>query len=129
MSARVTALQLRYHITDSKPTASATGSANRSLSSDVDGSSPDGIGLSTGAKAAVGTVIPLLFILEAPAAFLLWRRRKQRGLAAIHSKGFMDEFDLKMSYEIITQHPYKGPQSEPNVSHAAASRRIYSSHG
>ncbi|KAJ4378535.1 hypothetical protein N0V86_006241 [Didymella sp. IMI 355093] len=63
-------------------------------------------GLSTGAKAAIGTVIPLVFIIGALAAFLLWRRRKQKKAAAAMSKDFADGHETKRSYEKVPQESF-----------------------
>jgi hypothetical protein len=52
-------------------------------------------------------VIPLLFLLGALAAFLLWRRRKQKKAAvAATSKDFADGHETKRSYEEVPQEPF-----------------------
>lgn len=108
VSARVTALQLRYQPSDIGQTASASGSATgsgvSSTSTSGSGSGPGDDGLSVGAKAAIGTVIPLVFILGALAAFLLWRRRKHRKAAATLAKSSMDGGDKKHSFDEVFQH-------------------------
>lgn len=109
-SARVTALQLRFQASDTGGTAramgSTTSSTEASTSSPGAGSGIGHGGLSPGAKAAIGTVIPLVFILVALAAFLLWRRRKQKKVAAAAmAKGFADEHETKRSYEKVSQEP------------------------
>jgi hypothetical protein len=77
----VAALQLRYQASDvgsaSVTGASPTGTSGTGSSSNGGGSG----GLSTAAKAALGTVIPLVFILGALAFAVLWRRRKQKKAA------------------------------------------------
>lgn len=113
-SARVTALQLRFQATDTGGTASATGSTTSITGTSTSDSSAGGgsgsRGLSTGAKAAIGTVIPLVFILGALAAFLLWRRRKQKkAAAAVMAKGLADEHETKRSYEKVPQEPFTNP--------------------
>jgi hypothetical protein len=113
-SARVTALQLRYQASDTGGSASVTGSATSSTGSSTASNSNSagpgdgsGGGLSTGAKAAIGTVIPLVFLLGALAAFLLWRRRKQKkAAAAATSKDFADGHETKRSYEKVPQEPF-----------------------
>ena len=113
-TARVTALQLRYQASDTGGTASATRSAtssggtNSASSTNSAGQGSGGSGgLSTGAKAAIGTVIPLVFILGVLAAFLLWRRRKQKkAAAAATSKDFADVHEMKRSYEKVPQEPF-----------------------
>ncbi|KAF3040789.1 hypothetical protein E8E11_002481 [Didymella keratinophila] len=113
-SARVTALQLRYQASDTGGTASITGSATSgtgtstasSTNSAGQGSGSSG-GLSTGAKAAIGTVIPLIFILGALAAFLLWRRRKQKkAAAAAMPKDLADGHETKRSYKKVPQESF-----------------------
>jgi hypothetical protein len=78
----VAALQLRYGgtgavitwTTGSGNSPSSTG--NSSISNLNNGDNYGNGGLSTGAKAAIGTVIPLVFLLGALALFIFWRRRK-----------------------------------------------------
>jgi hypothetical protein len=80
-TAQVPALQLRFQATDTGGAPAATsssGSAKTSGSSNGKGTS----GLSTGAKAALGTTIPLVFLLGALTFFLLWRRRNARSRAS-----------------------------------------------
>lgn len=72
----IPALHLRYQASDIG-LPSATGSLQPSTASTT-GSAHGSGGLSTAAKAAIGTVIPLIFILAALAFFILWRRRKQK---------------------------------------------------
>ncbi|KAF1358412.1 hypothetical protein EJ07DRAFT_157007 [Lizonia empirigonia] len=121
VSARVTALQLRYQATDIGLSASATGSGSGSTSSpSLDSGSSNGGGLSTGAKAAIGTVIPLMFILGALAAFLLWRRRKHRKSTAAMAKDLGDGYDTKRGYEGVMKSPYNDSKSGPNVIPAVA---------
>jgi hypothetical protein len=115
VTAQVTALQLRYQPSDVGSTArvSATSSStSTSTSTSGPGSETGSNGLSTGAKAAIGTIIPLVFILGALAAFMLWRRRKHRNHAAAVSKDMDDGHETKQSYEQVPQNTYldsKGP--------------------
>jgi hypothetical protein len=88
-TASITALQLRYQGSDvggGSATASST-----SASAEESGAGGGG-GLSTGATAAIATVIPLLAIIGTLAAFLLWRRRtKSRKSALVALRGLADE--------------------------------------
>jgi hypothetical protein len=122
-TARVTALQLRYQASDvglsAGASATASGSGSTSLNSPGSGNGGSG-GLSTGAKAAIGTVIPLVFIVGALAAFLLWRRRKHRKQAAGLSKDFADGHETKRSYEAVAQSPYNDSKSGSHASPVAA---------
>ncbi|KAF2625283.1 hypothetical protein BU25DRAFT_346255, partial [Macroventuria anomochaeta] len=115
VSARVTAVQLRYQQSDVGLGASATRTVTPSTS--TRGSSPgdgsDGGGLSTGAKAAIGTVIPLILILGALAAFLLWRRRKHKKAAAAMSKDFADGHETKRSYDKVPQEAFSSLKGMP----------------
>ncbi|KAF9693527.1 hypothetical protein EKO04_008237 [Ascochyta lentis] len=125
VTARVTALQLRYQPTDVGLSASASGSGSGSASTSTNSSSSgsgrsSGGGLSTGAKAAIGTVIPLVFILGAFAAFLLWRRRKHRKAAAALSKDLGDGQETKQNYGDIMHSPYNDSKSGPNAPHMAS---------
>jgi len=115
VTAQVTALQLRYQPSDVGSTASVSArssSTSTNTSTSGPGSGTGNNGLSTGAKAAIGTIIPLVFILGALAAFLLWRRRKHRNHAAAVSKDIDDGQETKQSYEQVPQNTYadsKGP--------------------
>lgn len=130
-SARVTALQLRYQPTDigSSASVSATGSGTANTSTDSPGSGRGDDGLSVGAKAAIGTVIPLVFILGALAAFMLWRRRKHGKTAAALSNITSDEQEIKRSYEEVQQDSITDSKSAPGagvsaiVTRAAAGRQ------
>jgi hypothetical protein len=109
VTAQVTALQLRYQPSDVGSTARVSAT---STSTSGPGSETGSNGLSTGAKAAIGTIIPLVFILGALAAFMLWRRRKHRNHAAAVSKDMDDGHETKQSYEQVPQNTYldsKGP--------------------
>jgi hypothetical protein len=75
-TASITALQLRYQPSD-------IGSARASPSSTNTSQPSHHTGLSTAAKTAIGTVIPLVFILGALAFALLWRRRKHKKSALV----------------------------------------------
>ncbi|KZM20118.1 uncharacterized protein EKO05_0007472 [Ascochyta rabiei] len=125
VTARVTALQLRYQPTDIESSASLTGSSSGSTSASTGSSSPGagnsvGGGLSTGAKAAIGTVVPLVFILGTLAAFLLWRRRRHRKAAVALSKDVGDGHEAKQSYKAVAQSPYNDAKSGPNMLPVAA---------
>lgn len=97
----ITALHLRYQPSDTggtnSPTASsteATSTGATSSQSPGGGSGGDsGNGISTGAIAAIATIIPLVIIIGALAMFLLWRRKKKNGKAAIALKNLGDEKD------------------------------------
>ena len=131
VTAKVTALQLRYQASDTGGTASATGSGSSSMATSTSGSTPGtggtGGGLSTGARAAIGTVIPLVFIIGALAAFMLWRRRKhKKAAAAAMSKDFADGHETKRSYDKLPQEGFassdigsKGAPIAPMTSAAA----------
>jgi hypothetical protein len=97
---RVTALQLRYQATDT----GAVPSASSSIKSGHDDNGGGSGGLSTAVKAALGTAIPLFFLLSALAFFLLWRRRKNRNQAS--SKGIEEEhlYPKSMPFE-TANHP------------------------
>jgi hypothetical protein len=91
----IIALQLRYQPSDvgsANPTASST-SASETGAGGSEGSKDggEGGGLSTGATAAIATVIPLVLIIGALAAFLLWRRKKNRKAALVAGKEHADE--------------------------------------
>lgn len=139
-TARVTALQLRYQASDTRGTASATGSVTSSTSNNAASGtnsagqgSGSGGGLSTGAKAAIGTVIPLVLILGALAAFLLWRRRKQRKAAAAIPKDIADGNETKQCYEKVPQESFShssiGARGARGASVAAASMSAAASIG
>ncbi|KAJ4985217.1 hypothetical protein SVAN01_09259 [Stagonosporopsis vannaccii] len=116
-SARVTALQLRYQPTDVGLTGSvsATRSGSSGTSTNSSGVGHGDNGLSAGAKAAIGTVIPLVFILGLLVAFLLWRRRKHRHNAAMLSKEITDGHESKHSYENVHQHTINNSESTPDA--------------
>jgi hypothetical protein len=121
-TARVTALQLRYQASDlGSASATATGSGSTSTSlSDSGSGNKEGSGLSTGSKAAIGTVIPLVFILGALAAFLLWRRRKRGKQAVALSKDYTDGYETRQSYEKVTPVPYHTSLGLKGIPTAAA---------
>lgn len=135
VTARVTALQLRYQPTDTGGTADVTGSMSSGAASSTNGSESGtgngGGGLSTGVKAAVGTVIPLIFIIGTLAAFLLWRRRKHKKTAATASKGFGDGNETEQSYEKVPQGSYAnstvGSKGMPSAAARAASPSVVAS--
>jgi hypothetical protein len=66
--------------------ASATGSSPTSTAGSSGNVGGGGGGLSTAAKAAIGTVIPLVFVLGALALLVLWRRRKHKKAALALAK-------------------------------------------
>lgn len=85
----VPVLQLRFQASDLGSTSSASSTSSReSPSAGNNEQGSGGSGLSTGEKAAIGTVIPLALIVIALAAFLLWRRRKRNMAAARQDKAF-----------------------------------------
>ncbi|CAA9964134.1 hypothetical protein PTMSG1_07493 [Pyrenophora teres f. maculata] len=88
----IEALRLRYQMSDvgsARPTASASGPGETGASAGADGKEDSG--LSTGAIAAIATVIPLALILAALAAFTLWRRNKKRKAALLASQHLSQE--------------------------------------
>jgi hypothetical protein len=100
-TASITALQLRYQASDiGSASASSNSPANTRGSSSTNNNGGNG-GLSTGAKAAIGTIIPLVFIIGALAFALLWRRRRQKKAAmALAAKDIADEKDTRPSGSI-----------------------------
>ena len=78
-TARVPVLQLRFQATDTGGAPSATSSSS---SNSKNTNNKPTSGLSIAAKAALGTVLPLVFLLSALFLFLLWRRRKTRAASA-----------------------------------------------
>jgi hypothetical protein len=92
----VPALQVRFRAEDSgdaRTTGTATSSSKPSGSNKDGGdagSGGSGGGLSAGVKAAIGTVIPLVFITLALAVFLLWRRRRHNKAVAQNEKAFAE---------------------------------------
>lgn len=129
-SARVTALQLRYQPTDIGLSASvsATESMSTGTSTSSPGSGRGDEGLSVGAKAAIGTVIPLVFILGALTAFLLWQRRKHKQRASALSKNTMDGHETKHSYEEAHQHNMTDSKSRPNADISATVTAVVVTH-
>ena len=116
VTAQVAALQLRYQPSDVGSTASVsatTSSPGTNTSASSPGSGTGSNGLSNGAKAAIGTIIPLVFILGALAAFMLWRRRKHRNHATAASKDMDYGHKTKQSYEQVSQNTYAGSKSPP----------------
>jgi hypothetical protein len=93
-TASIAALQLRYQASDvgsasasNSPTNSG-GSTNNNNNNNNNGNG----GLSIAAKAAIGTIVPLVFLLGAFAFALLYRRRKQKKAAlALAAKNLSDE--------------------------------------
>lgn len=79
--ASISALRLRYQASDIGSGSATSGSSSATDSSRSGGNTTDS-GLSTGATAAIATVIPLGIIIAALVAFLFWRRRKHRKTAA-----------------------------------------------
>lgn len=110
----ITALQIRYQASD-------IGSASASPSSSGVGSSggggEGGGGLSIGAKAAIGTIIPLVFIIGAFAFALLWRRRRQKKAAMALAAA--DEKDARHSGSIhgAAAGAYHHPQHQAQSKH------------
>ncbi|KAH4309905.1 hypothetical protein HBH98_183900 [Parastagonospora nodorum] len=115
-TASITPLQLRYQASDiGSASASGNSPANTgSGPSNGSGSRGNGGGLSTGAKAAIGTVIPLVFIIGALAFALLYRRRKQKKAAmALAARNMAEEKDTRPSGSIVAAHA-----SSPDSKHA-----------
>lgn len=89
----VTALMLRYQPSDtgsagmtasqaSETGSSATGGSGSDNGNGIGSGGSDDGGLSTGATAAIATIIPLVLIIGAIAGFFLWRHKKNRNAAA-----------------------------------------------
>ncbi|KAH7094693.1 hypothetical protein FB567DRAFT_510839 [Paraphoma chrysanthemicola] len=114
VTASITALHLRYQASDIG-SASATGSNSASSTGGAgsSGSSGNG-GLSTGAKVAIGVVIPLVFLVGALAFFLLWRRRKQKKAAAVLAPANMGDEKSTPAPSSVDRSSYQ--QSPPTVS-------------
>lgn len=118
VSAEITALQLRYRDGDVGMPLSTGGAGSRSSSSNKHG-------LSTGAKAAIGTIVPLVFIVGALAFAFLWRRRRCRkdAMRLAAEKNIEDEKDPRLSASCSraachfpSQHPHsdiKNPSRAP----------------
>lgn len=94
----IIALELRHQATDlasNSQTASGSGASNTSgLPTSTGAVAGNGTangngsgGLTTGAKAAIGTVVPVTFLLGALACYLLWRRRRARNAASGEERG------------------------------------------
>lgn len=129
-TASITALHLRYQASDIG-SASATGSSPLSTgeSGAPGGGSGGSGGLSTGAKAAIGTVIPLVFIVGALAFFLLWRRRKQKKAAmALAAKNLAYEKNTPppRSLDLAQDHGYVADTKSSGVAAVGAAHRPHS---
>jgi hypothetical protein len=109
-TASITALKLRYQASDIG-SASVTGNTPSNTGGSNGGGG--GGGLSTGAKAAIGTIIPLVFIIGAFAFALLWRRRKQKKAAMALAAKNADEKDTRPSGSINST-AYQQPTTFPN---------------
>lgn len=109
--ASITPLQLRYQASD---VGSASASPSNTASGPSNGSGTRGNGgLSTGAKAAIGTVIPLVFIIGALAFALLYRRRKQKKAAmALAARNIAEEKDTRPSGSIAAAYQSSSPDSK-----------------
>ncbi|KAF2833988.1 hypothetical protein CC86DRAFT_17873 [Ophiobolus disseminans] len=110
----ITALHLRYRASDiGSASATGTSPSNTGGSENSNANGAGNGGLSTGAKAAIGTVIPLIFILSALAFLLLWRRRKQKkSVLALAARNMTDS---KPSSAPASSHgsSYPPPAHEP----------------
>jgi hypothetical protein len=108
VTANVTPLQLRYRASD-------IGSASSSPGAREGNGSGGGGGLSTGAKAAIGTIVPLVVIIGALAFLLLWRRRKQKKDAmALAKNNLAEEKDTRPSNSTYDA-AYHQPVSDAKV--------------
>jgi hypothetical protein len=120
-TASITALKLRYQASDigsASPTGSNSPTNTGSGSSSPGGNSGGGGGLSTGAKAAIGTIIPLVFIIGAFAFALLYRRRKQKKAALARAAQNASEKDTRPSGS-VTDTAYHPPHQQTTaLSHA-----------
>jgi hypothetical protein len=116
-TASVTALQLRYQASDIGSASATSNSPSNTTGSNPNNNSSNQ-GLSTGAKAAIGTIIPLVFLFSALALALLWRRRKQKKVALVlaaqnsaHEKNHPPSPATN-----LTPHPHAHPSPTKNSS-------------
>lgn len=87
----VPALQLRFRAEDTRDASSTTTeTASGTPSGTSSSGGKSGGGLSTGAKAAIGVVVPLVFILLALAIFLLWQRRRRNKAVDQHDEALAE---------------------------------------
>lgn len=85
-------LMLRYRASDVAEGRASPGSTGPSSGGNGSGNGGSGGGLSTGAKAAIGTAIPLFFIIGALALLMFYRRRKHKKDAmALAAKNMAEE--------------------------------------
>ena len=88
------------------------------------------VGCSTGATAAIATVIPLVFLVGALATFLLWKRKKSRKAALLAEKGLRNEKAKRLSRSLdsTAQHPPTYTSTAEGTSGTAAAYAIGPSH-
>lgn len=67
--------------------AANTSGAGASQTATPDSSSSSGGGLSTGAKAAIGVVVPLVVLGALAALFFFWWRRRRQSYSGVHEMG------------------------------------------
>jgi hypothetical protein len=118
-TASIAALQLRYQASDVGSASPSNSPTNSAGSGSTNNNGNNNSGLSTAAKAAIGTVIPLVFLLGAFAFALLYRRRKQKKAAmALAAKNMSDEKAMPPS---VSPYPTPhAPQPHSSISKGAA---------
>jgi hypothetical protein len=92
------------------------GSANSSAPASTGGSNGNaggGGGLSTATKAAIGTVIPLVFVLGALALLVFWRRRKHKKAALALAKRNISDEKPAPSSSTSNRGSYHQPYAQP----------------
>ncbi|KAF2848978.1 hypothetical protein T440DRAFT_469723 [Plenodomus tracheiphilus IPT5] len=116
-TASVEALEVRWQASDTGRTASSSVSETGAGGG---GSGSSGGGLSTGATAVIATVIPLVFLVGALAAFLLWRRRKNREInAGTDNFGGEEKNGRDSGVDGVAAHAYQSPPKSKST-HLAA---------
>jgi hypothetical protein len=122
-TASITALQLRYQARDMGSASASVTSSTNTAGSDPSNNT-NNRGLSTAAKAAIGTTIPLIFLLSALALALLWRRRKQKKAAlALAAQNRANEKNIPPSSPTTLTPYYQShppPTKNPSQAHASA---------
>lgn len=118
----INALQMRYRATDVVSADVMTTGAQTPYNSAGSSIGTDGrrTGLSSGAKAAIGTVIPVVFIIGTLAFLLLWRRNKQKkavGALTARNPGSEKRYQPQRSPDVET--PYRHLLDAKHVSSTA----------
>ncbi|KAF2127164.1 hypothetical protein P153DRAFT_296118 [Dothidotthia symphoricarpi CBS 119687] len=117
----IAALQLRFQASDvGSVSATATGSSTSGTSSVPTSTGNSGTGqteggLSTGIKIAIGVIVPVVFLIGALAAFLLWRRKTQHKAAGLRAARLADEKhdSPPRSLDLASTHPYSASKTLP----------------